>query len=704
MEGSESLPIIQATSTMDSTIQATEAATACAICFSNFNKGIRKQVTCQFCATSICRGCAQQLLLHQALTPTCRSLSEARGPIGSCFTATCPSTECGLPWSDEFLDENMTATFRNGVLAEHKKKYLLDREKVRLPQFQDRARLVKEINERCEVLCNEYSAEEEKYCNDPILIEKRRLCDKIDKLNVEYASMVYGGVWNTYPELTRAYQNGIFSRSYLPRSDVTPEMIQAVRDSLTDDRSRKLFDCAIDNTANYRQTDTENTEHHRINKDEIFRLEEQIHELYAKRRLAITVRYYVLDNYGKPYIYNDDNQVYYNNEYDDEYEDGDLPQPGIAAAIEIAARLGEGSLILVGADQAAQKATTVHCGCPVDGCKGFIGNGWKCGLCGVKVCQTCRECVAASEATSETCGEAGEQHICDKERVETIHLLMRETKPCPTCAALIYKTDGCDQMWCTQCRTAFSWHTGQKEKGRIHNPHYYEWVRRTQGSVPREPGDGPRDACAEDGLREFTYNELLNRAAKRARISREAFFADVDKHYHCEAVDLLRAFWNLLAEVRQYKANRGAVDQVERDRVTSLEDYAVSYLVGFCDEKAWGYDILEAEKKAAFEVALFQVYDMFYNAGRDIYNSISEESPIGQALKQLVTLRSFAIKELEKIYKRFGETVKFDDLLKIVPSNCMQPESSVFSLIPDDMRHENMTSRWMNVYLSHLLA
>lgn len=103
--------------------------------------------------------------------------------------------------------------------------------------------------------------------------------------------------------------------------------------------------------------------------------------------------------------------------------------------------------------------------CPSKSCNGFVGDDMKCGICSIMVCPECQQPVDTSSS-----------HTCNESEVATAKMLKLETKPCPTCNVLIYKTDGCDQMWCVECHTAFSWTTGEKET-KIHNPHYFEWLR-----------------------------------------------------------------------------------------------------------------------------------------------------------------------------------------------------------------------------------
>jgi hypothetical protein len=120
--------------------------------------------------------------------------------------------------------------------------------------------------------------------------------------------------------------------------------------------------------------------------------------------------------------------------------------------------------------------------CPAEDCRGFLSTAYKCGTCAK---QTCSKCMVVL-------GEG--DHICKKEDVETAKEIKDTTRPCPKCGTRIFKTEGCDQMFCTMrdCNTAFSWTTGKIETGRVHNPHYYEWLRRTGGGqAPREAGDIP---------------------------------------------------------------------------------------------------------------------------------------------------------------------------------------------------------------------
>lgn len=104
-------------------------------------------------------------------------------------------------------------------------------------------------------------------------------------------------------------------------------------------------------------------------------------------------------------------------------------------------------------------------GCPKDGCKGLISAvSMQCEICGCKVCEKCH---AFEHVPS----------VCDENAVLTAQSIKDTTKPCPKCAAPVYKVNGCDQMWCVVCHVAFSWESGVIDKGKVHNPEYFRWVR-----------------------------------------------------------------------------------------------------------------------------------------------------------------------------------------------------------------------------------
>lgn len=120
--------------------------------------------------------------------------------------------------------------------------------------------------------------------------------------------------------------------------------------------------------------------------------------------------------------------------------------------------------------------------CPSHGCRGRLSTAYKCGLCSHFFCPDCHVDKGLNR-------EAGD-HECKKEDIETVEVLKENTRPCPKCHMGIFKTSGCDQMWCTQCHTCFSWRSGNILNGVIHNPHFYEWQRTQNGGrAPRVIGD-----------------------------------------------------------------------------------------------------------------------------------------------------------------------------------------------------------------------
>jgi len=138
--------------------------------------------------------------------------------------------------------------------------------------------------------------------------------------------------------------------------------------------------------------------------------------------------------------------------------------------------------------------------CGVDGCNGFLSSQWKCGICKNWTCPKCFEVLGEEKA----CG-----HECDPNSVASATLIKKETRNCPSCATPIYKVMGCDQMWCTQCHVAFSWKTGMRVNGVIHNPHFYQWQNNGGGAAPvQTPG---AEMCGGLPQGTWQFRRRLNR-------------------------------------------------------------------------------------------------------------------------------------------------------------------------------------------------
>ncbi len=88
------------------------AAEQCPICIENFTEATRKEVKCPHCNYTTCVKCMKQHLLNQQ-TPNCMN--------------------CHVEFNREFIDINMTKTFRTNNLKKHREPVLVEREKSLLP-------------------------------------------------------------------------------------------------------------------------------------------------------------------------------------------------------------------------------------------------------------------------------------------------------------------------------------------------------------------------------------------------------------------------------------------------------------------------------------------------------------------------------------------------------------------------------------------
>lgn len=250
--------------------------------------------------------------------------------------------------------------------------------------------------------------------------------------------------------------------------------------------------------------------------------------------------------------------------------------------------------------------------CSKGGCRGFLEKDFSCGMCETQHCKKCRDV------------KLNDEHKCDPNTLETIKLMEKDTKPCPKCAVPIFKIEGCDQIWCVQCHTAFSWKTGKIDNGPIHNPHYWQYLReegKDQEELNRLYGDQPNVRIIDNPCLNLD-NVMMVAQAKAFEVCR------------------------LLVNIREY-------DLPKYTRPVDNKDIRVRYLKNDLDEKNFKITLYRREKKQLYNTEVSQILSMIHDASKDV---------LVEVFRETWTSRSMAKnrKNFEKLYKE-----KRTDLLKI---------------------------------------
>lgn len=215
-------------------------------------------------------------------------------------------------------------------------------------------------------------------------------------------------------------------------------------------------------------------------------------------------------------------------------------------------------------------------------CRGFLSTRWKCGVCDKTTCSDCHEVVSSD-------------HKCNPDIVATIKLLKTDTRDCPKCQTGIFKIDGCDQMWCTQCKTGFSWTTGKIEL-KLHNPHYYEW-RRQNGGLERDPGDVE---CGED----INGNLIWDTVRELRRHTKDD-----------ELIDNITDLAQQCVHISAYN---------NRPEIPDYEEYRIMYLRKTLDIEEFKNVLVRTDKAYAKKNELYTVYHLLTVTCADIIRRFKE--------------------------------------------------------------------------------
>lgn len=463
----------------------------CTVCTDPYTSVVRTKITCNYCNYSACKPCISRYLLSQVVDAHCMN--------------------CRTGWNREFMDSNMTKSFRTGLWREHQKKMMVNREKALLPNFQRYAAAKKKMNE-IELILNKEKMEEH-----TLHVKKIILDTNINNIN-----------------------------NYM------------VLDNLKDDIYTKQL---LDYLDTY--------------KDIMFN--------YTLQKIKVSRLVKDFSHY---------------------------------------------SLVYKGTAKKDVEKREFIMKCVKEDCRGFLSQAYKCEICNTYVCNDCM--VIKKEKNDE-------EHVCKKEDVETVSMIRKDTHPCPKCGIRISKIDGCDMMWCTSegCGTAFSWNTGKILSGTIHNPHYYEWLRRNnKGDIPRNPGDVPCGGLpnAYTMTRNLQSLQLYGYTGAN-RIN------TVQLMYNTKATTLMNAH-RCLTDIQQYRIPQ--YNTQRRDDL--LKDIHVDYLIGDMNETEWKNKIFIRENALEKKHMIAQVLNTFLNAGSDI---IRNAETVIQTLVNLRKNGSYVLNETD---------------------------------------------------------
>lgn len=216
-------------------------------------------------------------------------------------------------------------------------------------------------------------------------------------------------------------------------------------------------------------------------------------------------------------------------------------------------------------------------------------------------------------------------------------------------------THNCDQMYCIKCHTAFSWRTGAIERGNVHNPEYYRWMRENGQDIPRNPLDVREDPCGNNMV---DYMTLLNTlryyypARDTGTTGRFGRNITLDKPWTVKMINMHRLVYHINAENRNYENNTRYTD-------TNLRELRAQYILGKINKDDFKKKIQMMNKKQNKEKKLNDIWNLLKFVLIEYIGKVTErryEMEEGQEIiKNIVTEATKIQKFCNDSFKKVGK-------------------------------------------------
>ena len=285
--------------------------------------------------------------------------------------------------------------------------------------------------------------------------------------------------------------------------------------------------------------------------------------------------------------------------------------------------------------------------CPVNDCRGFLSTAWKCGVCSIYVCSKCFEIKGNTKDA---------EHTCNEDNLKAVELIKKETKNCPACGVMIYRISGCDQMWCTQCQIAFSWKTGLRVSGVIHNPHFYEF-RRQNGNQLRNAGELH---CG--GLPGY---HILRTKIRKNYLTDKILFLSPDydwknKKYKWKLYNRGYVMGLIHREILHFQQMELNPLRRNLNQLVDNTQLRIKYLSKEIDEKSMKTSLIRNDNARNKKTAILHIYELLNTVLTeyfiDMYNNMNNEN-FDKNLRNGYQILSYANNELIKISATYNQVV-----------------------------------------------